>query len=148
MNTHSMTFTTHEGTQKIVPIETIRLIKPLSDTDKEKARTNLTSKGITIDTDRLSARIEFADKSSKLIREDVNALRAQGIALVDLGGERFVPAANITSAERVSEADVARLTNVKDTFHSKVQTRGGGVLLSAHAPQQVMDRRANALSLA
>ncbi len=147
MNTHSITFTTHEGAEKIVPIETIRLIKPLSDADKEKARTNLDVKGISIDTDRLSARIEFADKSSKLIREDLAALRGQGLGLVDLGGERYVPAANITSTESLTEADTSRLKNAKGNFLSKVQTRGGGALLSAHTPQQVMDRRANALSL-
>ncbi len=145
---HSITVTSHEGRQITVPVDTIRLIKPLSEDDKGKAKTNLAAKGVDIDPDRLSARIEFADKSSKLVREDLDALRAQGIGLVDLGSERYTPAANITSAEAFTPADAARLDGLKGTFLAKVHTRGSGVLLSAHHPQQVMTRRADALSLA
>jgi hypothetical protein len=146
--TTALKYTTHEGAQKIVPLDTVRIIRPLSDDEKDRAKTTLKEKrGIEIDTDRVSVRIEFTDKTSKLARENLDALRAQGVALVNLGSERYVPAANITAAEAFSKEDADRLKEdeytLKQTFRAKVETKAGTILSSA-TPQQVMDRRAKA----
>ncbi len=151
MATNALKFTTHEGVSKIVPLDTVRLIRPLTDDDKAKAQASLKEKrGIDIDTDRLSVRIEFADKSSKLARETVEAIEKQGIGLVNVGAERYVPAANITGAEAFTKDDAERLKSddytLNQTFRAKVETRAG-TLLSSATPAQVMDRRAKALDL-
>lgn len=151
MATNSLKFTTHEGVERTVPIDTVRLVRPLSDEDKTKARDSLKeSKGIDIDPARIHVRIEFADKSSKLARETLDVLRGQGVGLVNLGGDRYTPAANITAAEVFSKEDAERLKGedytLGQTFRSKVETRAGTVLSSA-TPAQVMDRRAKALEL-
>jgi hypothetical protein len=75
MATNALKFTMHEGVTKIVPLDTVRLIRPLTDEDKTKAQESLKEKrGIEIDTGRINVRIEFADKSSTLARETVDAI--------------------------------------------------------------------------
>lgn len=151
MATNSLKFTTHEGVAKTVPLDTVRLVRPLTDEDRTKARDSLKeNKGIDIDPTRLNVRIEFADKSSKLARETLDALKEQGVGLVNLGGDRYAVAVNITSAEAFTKEDAERLKSedytLAQTFRSKVETRAGSLLSSA-TPQQVMDRRAKALDL-
>lgn len=152
MATNSLKYTTHEGVSKIVPLDTIRLIRPLTDDDKAKAQTSLKEKrGIDIDTGRLSVRIEFADKTSKLARETLEAIQKQGVPLVNVGSDRYVPAVNITGAEAFTKDDAERLKGddytLSQTFRAKIETRAGALLSSA-TPVQVMDRRAKALDIA
>lgn len=152
MATNALKYTTHEGVSKIGPLDTIRLIRPLTDEDKAKAQTSLKEKrGIEIDTARLSVRIEFADKSSKLARESLEAIQKQGVGLVNVGSDRYVPAVNITGAEAFTKEDADRLKGddytLTQTFRAKVETRAGTMLSSA-TPAQVMDRRAKALDIA
>lgn len=149
MATHSLKFTTHEGVAKVVPLDTVRLIRPMTDEDKERAKDALKEKrGIDLDAARVNVRIEFGDKSSKLARETLDALKEQGVALVNMGSDRYVPAANITGAEAFTKEDADRLKDgdytLKQTFRSKVETKAGTVLSSA-TPVQIMDRRAKAL---
>jgi hypothetical protein len=149
MTTNSLKFTTHEGVTKIVPLDTVRLVKPLSEDDKERTKESLKEKrGVDIDTTRLTVRIEFADRTSKLARESLDDLREQGVALVNMGADRFVPAANITGAEAFSTEDAERLKSEEYTlnqaFRAKVDTKAG-TLLSSATPVQIMDRRAKAL---
>lgn len=149
MSINALKFTTHEGVSKVVPIDTVRIVKPLSAEDKERAKEALKDKkGIDIDTARVNVRIEFGDKSSKLAQETLDTLREQGVALVNLGSDRYAPAANITGAEAFTKEDAERLKGeeytLKQTFRSKVDTRAGTVLSSA-TPVQVMDRRAKAM---
>lgn len=151
MATNSLKFTTHEGVVKTVPVDTVRLIRPLTEDDKVKAKESLKEKkGVEIDTSRVCVRIEFSDKSSKLARESLDALKEQGVGLVNLGSDRFVPAVNITAAEVFSKDDADRLKGedytLGQTFRAKVETRAGTVLSSA-TPVQVMDRRAKALGI-
>lgn len=151
MATNSLKFTTHEGVVKTVPVDTVRLIRPLTEDDKVKAKESLKEKkGVELDMSRLAVRIEFSDKSSKLARESLDALKEQGVGLVNLGSDRFVPAVNITAAEVFSKDDADRLKGedytLGQTFRAKVETRAGTVLSSA-TPVQVMDRRAKALGI-
>jgi hypothetical protein len=132
-----------------VPLDTVRLIRPMTEEDKERAKESLKEKkGIDIDTARLSVRIEFGDRTSKLVRENLDAIREQGVALVNMGSDRFVPAANITGAEAFTSDDAERLKGddytLNQTFRAKVETKAG-TLLSSATPEQVMDRRAKAL---
>lgn len=60
-------------------------------------------KDIDIDAAHVNVCIEFADKSSKLAQETPDALREQGVALMNLGSDRYVPAASITGAEAFTQ---------------------------------------------
>ncbi len=151
MASNSLKYTTHEGVERTVPVDTVRIVRPLTDADKNKAKENLKeNRGIDIDPARINVRIEFADKTSKLARETVDAFREQGVGLVNLGNDRYTPAINITAAEAFSKDDADRLKGedytLSQTFRAKVETRAGTVLSSA-TPTQVMDRRAKALEL-
>lgn len=149
MSANALKYTTHEGVSKLVPLDTVRLIRPMTDEDKERAKESLKEKkGIDIDAARVNVRIEFGDKSSKLAQESLDAIREQGVALVNLGSERYAPAANITGAEAFTKEDADRLKGddytLKQTFRSKVETKAGTVLSSA-TPVQIIDRRAKAM---
>ncbi len=151
MASNSLKYTTHEGTERTVPVDTVRLIRPLSDEDKAKAKDSLReNRGIDIDPARINIRIEFSDKSSKLARESMDAFREQGVGLVNLGNDRYTPAINITAAEAFTKDDAERLKGedytLGQTFRAKVETRAGTVLSSA-TPAQVMDRRAKSLEI-
>lgn len=151
MAINSLKYSTHEGVERTVPIDTVRLVRPLTDEDKNKTKESLKeNRGIEIDPARINVRIEFADKSSKLARETVDVFREQGIGLVNLGNDRYTPAINITAAEAFTKDDAERLKGedytLSQTFRSKIETRAGTVLSSA-TPAQVMDRRAKALEL-
>ena len=152
MAANALRYTSHEGVERMVPIDTVRIVRPLSEEDRTKARESLKEKrGIDLDASRLNVRVEFADRSSKLARETLDAFKEQGVNLVNLGADRFVPAVNITAAEAFTKDDAERLKGedytLAQTFRSKVETRAGTVLSSA-TPAQVMDRRAKALELA
>jgi len=149
MTANALKYTTHEGVTKLVPLDTIRLIRPMTDEDKERARESLKEKrGIDIDAARVNIRIEFGDKTSKLAQESLDAIKEQGVPLVNLGSDRYVPATNITGAEAFTKEDADRLKGddytLKQTFRSKVETRAGTVLSSA-TPLQIMDRRSKAM---
>lgn len=151
MTINSLKFTTHEGVAKVVPLDTVRLIRPMSDDDKTRAKDSLKEKkGIDIDAARVNVRIEFGDKSSKLAQETIDTFREQGVALVNLGSDRYTPATNITGALAFTKEDAERLKGedytLKQTFRSKVETKAGAVLSSA-TPVQIMDRRAKAMEI-
>ena len=131
---------------RVIPVDTIRFIKPLTDEDRSKAGGKL-----EIDASKFNVRIEFADKSSKLAVESLDQIREQGVGLVDLGGERHVPAINIKAAEDWTKEDAAKLKDSGDytlaqNFRSRVEMTAGTILSTATA-EQVMDRRSKALGL-
>lgn len=128
----------------VVPVHNIRSIRPVTDED----RARMTEKyGKDVADKKIS--IEFADKTVKTSALDLDAVRAQGVALVNIGNDRFVPAANIKSAEALSKDDIEKLKEggkytLTQTFRSRVETTAGSLLSSA-TPQQVIDRAAKAL---
>ncbi len=128
----------------VVPVHNIRSIRPVTDED----RARMTEKyGKDVADKKIS--IEFADKSVKTSALDLDAVRSQGVALVNIGNDRFVPAANIKSAEMLSKDDIEKLKEggkytLTQTFRSRVETTAGSLLSSA-TPQQVIDRAATAL---
>ena len=129
---------------RVVPVDTIRFIKPLSDEDRSKAGGKL-----EIDASKFNVRIEFADKSSKLAVETIEQIERQGVGLVNIGSDRHVPALNIKAAEDWSKEDAARLKDSGDytlsqDFKSRVETSAGAILSTA-TPEQVMERRSKAL---
>lgn len=63
MSANALKFTTHEGVTKVVPLDTVRIVKPLTAEDKERAKEALKDKkGFDIDATRVNVRIEFGDK--------------------------------------------------------------------------------------
>lgn len=135
--------TINSGT--IIPADTIRFVRPIDDAE----RTRLVER-YGEDASAFNISIQFADKSTKLARETLDAVRAQGIGLVNIGAERHVVAANIKQASPFTKDEAAKLTGEKgytlnQTFRSRVETTAGALLSSA-TPAQIMDRRAKALS--
>lgn len=129
---------------RIVPVDTVRFIKPLSAEDRSRAGDKL-----EIDASKFNVRIEFGDKSTKLAVETIEQIERQGVVLVNIGGDRHVPAINIKAAEAWSKEDAAKLKDSGDytlsqEFRSRVETTSGNILSVATA-EQVMERRGKAL---
>jgi hypothetical protein len=130
---------------RVVPVDTIRFIKPLTDEDRGKAGAKL-----DIDASKFNVRIEFADKSSRLAADTLDQIRGQGVGLVAIGADRFVPAANIRAADELTEGDLARLKDradytLKEEFRSRVELPDGGTILSTATADEIMALRARAL---
>ncbi len=135
------------NTSTIVPVPTIRTIRPI--TDDERARmSEKYGKPVEDFADKRTT-IQFNDKSSKTTDLSLDQVREQGVALVDIGGQRFVPAANIKSAEDFTADDAAKLKDsgrvtLTQEFKSRVITTGGS-LLSTVAKEQIIDASTRAL---
>ncbi len=141
----SKTLKINNGT--VVPVHNIRTIRPITDDERAKMAekygkpvADFAGKKITI---------QFGDKSSKTADITLDQVREQGVALVNTGADRFVPAANIKSADVFSKDDAAKLKadgdyTLTQTFRSRVETTAGTLLSSATA-QQIIERAAKAL---
>jgi hypothetical protein len=132
---------------RIVPLDTVRFIKPLTDEDRSRAGGKL-----DIDASKFNVRVEFADKSTKLAVETIEQIQGQGIGLVNIGADRHVPAINIRAADIWSPEDAAKLKESGDytlsqEFRSRVETTAGTILSTATA-EEVMERRGRALGQA
>ena len=128
-----------------VPVSAIRKIKPITDED----RTRIAARYEKVeDASRFQLQIEFADKTTKLAVETLDDIRGQGVALVNLGSNRFIPATNIKSAQPFTKDDADKVRGkdytLNDNFRSRVETTAGTLLSSATAGQ-VIDRREKAL---
>lgn len=140
-----MTKTLKINSGSLVPTDTIRFIRPIDAEERTRLveRYGEDAKGFNIS-------IQFADKSTKLAVESLDDVRKQGIALVNIGSERHVIAANIKEASPFTKADADKLSGDKgytlnQTFRSRVDTTAGAVLSSA-TPAQIMERREKVLA--
>lgn len=131
-----------------IPVSNVRRIRPVTDDDRAR---------ITKHTDyvdhaaKFNTQIQFADRSHKLATETLEQIRAQGIPLVDVGNDTYVPAANIKLAQPFTEQDAenakARNVTLSDTFRSRVETIAGQVM-STMQPADIINAREKALAIA
>jgi hypothetical protein len=131
----------------VVPVHNIRTIRPITDDERAKMAEKYGKPVAEFKTKQIT--IQFADKSSKTADISLDQVREQGVGLVNTGNDRYVPAANIKSAEAFSKADAEKLKadgdyTLSQTFRSRVETTAG-TLLSTATAQQVIERAAKAL---
>lgn len=128
--------------KEYIPVDTIKRFRPLTDEDKAKA-----SERLEIDATVFNTRVDYKDGSQSLARETIDDIKGM-LAVVNIGADRFVPAANIIKAEAFTKDDAAKAEGkgitLGHTFRSRVETTAGPVLSLATA-QQIIDRRAKAL---
>lgn len=134
----------------ILPVHNIRSIRPLSDDERARIAERYGRASEEIAAKQIS--ITFADKTTRTAELTLDDVRAQGVALVNAGADRYVPAANIKSAEPFTKADADKLKDGGDytltqTFRSRVETTAGAILSSA-TPQQIIERAAKVLETA
>jgi hypothetical protein len=132
---------------KAFPVDTIRKIAPITDAERE-AMAGRYGKPLADFAGKLIS-IEFADKTKVTGDISLDEVRGQGIGIVNIGGDRYVPAANIKAAEPFTREDADKIKaagkmTLTQTFRSRVETTAGN-LLSQATPAQVLDRRAKAI---
>lgn len=129
----------------VIALSDIKTMQPMNEADQASL-----SERLEVDGSQFNTRITLANKTTQLARETIDQLKQQGIGLVDLGDNRFVPAANIMVAKPFSAAQAEALSKkgykLDQTFNATVETTAGIVLATGH-PQQVMDRKVKALGL-
>ena len=127
-----------------VPVSAIRKIKPITAEDRER----IAGRYDGIDASKFQIQIEFADKSTKLAAESLDDIKGQGVALVNLGSDRYVPATNIKTAQAFTKEDAEKAKGkdytLNATFRSRVETTAGAMLSTA-TPAQVIERREKAI---
>ncbi len=128
----------------LVPADTIRFIKAIDDEERTRI-----AERYGVDGAKYNVSIQFGDKTTKLAAETLDEIRAQGVALINIGADRHVVAQNIKSADPFSKDDAKKLSedrgySLGQTFRSRINTTAG-TLLSSATPEQVMDRRAKAI---
>lgn len=128
-----------------VPVSAIRRIRPMTDEDRNRIAERYDQ---VEDPNKFKLQIEFADKTTRLVSETLDDIRAQGVAIVNLGSDRYVPAANIKLAEPFTKDDADKVKEkdytLSQTFRSRVETTAG-TLLSSATPEQVVQRREKAI---
>lgn len=131
-----------------IPVSNVRRIRPVTDDDRARITKHT---DYVEDAAKFNTQIQFADRSQKLATDTVEQIRAQGIPLVNLGNETYVPAANIKLAQAFTEQDAAnakaRNVTLSETFRSRVDTVAGQVL-SSMEPIDVINAREKALAIA
>ena len=134
----------------ILPVHNIRSIRPLTDEERTRIAERYGRSNEEVAGKQIS--ITFADKSTRTAELTLDDVRAQGVPLVNAGADRYVPAANIKSAEPFTKTDADKLKESSDytltqTFRSRVETTAGTILSSA-TPQQIVERAAKVLETA
>ena len=129
----------------VIALADVKTLQPINEEEQTKLGERL-----EIDGSQFNTRITLANKSTQLARETVDQLKAQGVGLVDLGDDRFVPAANIMVAKPFSKEQADALSKkgykLGQTFQATVETTAG-IVLATGKPQQVMDRKVRAMGL-
>ena len=127
-----------------IAVSEIKEIKPLTDEDRERLKTDLPH----VDAAKFNTRIETSSRV-RFAKEGIDDL---DIALVEFVPGRYVPAANIESATVISKEEQAKLAadkryNLKQAFTSRVELSSGKIKLSTISADRVMNNRNLALSL-
>ena len=128
-----------------IPFDQLKFVKLLTDEDcaniQEKYGTDASARNI---------QATFADGSQKTFENTIDDIKGQGVGLVNIGGDRHVIAANITSAEPFTKADAEAAAQkgytLNSTFRSRVNLVGGKQVLSSAQPGQIMERREKAMT--
>src|SRR5262249_28173723 len=125
----------------------IRYLSPLTEEEQAKTAERYGADGAPFKT-----RLVMSDRSLRLARESIEELRdGQGLALVLIGQDKWVPAANIVAAKdyRPEDAEKAKAKglNMSAEFRSRVETAAGSIL-GTEVPRKVMEARAAALERA
>jgi len=131
----------------MIPTDTIKFFRPLTDEDRARIADKY-----GVDVSERQIQITFNSGTQKTYSEDLDAIRGQGIGLVNVGNNRHVIAQDIEQAEPFTKADAKAATDrgytLNGTFRSRVELAGGRAVLSSAHPSQIMQRRAKAITSA
>ena len=112
-----------------VHLSDVKRLRTISDSD----RTSLASLGDHVDADRFNTRIDHANNSTSYAPETVADIAEQGVALVQVDKEAFVPKDNINRTRDLTEQDRQDFEQktgrvLRSDFKSQIETRAGRVL--------------------
>ena len=128
------------NTDELVPLHSVRRISAITDKDRE----SLAKLGDHVDAERFAMRIDYANGKKGYAPETAEDIRAQGVELLEIADDSFIPAANIVKARNLTAADRSDFEQklgwaMRADFRSQVETRAGMVLATVDAAA-VMNR--------
>ncbi len=134
----------------ILPVHNIRSIRPLNDEERARIAERYGRSSEEVAANR--SRSHSPTRARGPLSSHLTTFARKGVGLVNTGSDRYVPAANIRSAEPFTKTDADKLKEGSDytltqTFRSRVETTAGTILSSA-TPQQIIERAAKVLETA
>lgn len=110
----------------------------------ENERASLARLGPHVDANRFNTRVDQAGGAKSYAPETIDQIAAQGVALVEIDNQTFVPARNIERVRGISDRDRASFQErtgrvMREDFKSRVETRAG-MILSTQDSRAIMER--------
>ncbi|MEO0411747.1 MAG: hypothetical protein AAF221_07925 [Pseudomonadota bacterium] len=127
----------------LVPLPSVKRIREVTAEDRD----SLTSLGPHVDASKFNTRFEFADGRKSFASEDIAAITAQGVAVVEVDDGAYVIADNIIKARDLTPQDLKEIEDktgreLREGFRSQVETKAGVVLATIDAAK-IMHRMAH-----
>ena len=134
-----------------IPTENIKFVRPLTADDQARISAYYGTDKRPFDGTQFNTQINVTNSDKPILtRETADELSTMGLALVNLGNGKLVPANNIISTRKLDKAGCDALKdkgyNLEGIFRSSVDTTGG-LMLSKGTPEQILQRREKALSI-
>lgn len=135
------TYLTING-DELIPLSTVKRLRHVSEADRQ----SLSKLSEKIDGERYNTRLDLAGSKKRYASETVDDIVRQGVSLVQIATDAFVPCDNIQKVRRISDQD--RVSYSKNTgremsadFRSQIETKAGKILatIPAEAVMACMD---------
>ncbi|GJL96068.1 MAG: hypothetical protein DHS20C05_24730 [Hyphococcus sp.] len=112
-----------------IHLSDVKRLRPISD----KERVSLASLGEHVDADRFNIRIDHANNTTSYAPETIDQVATQGVSLVQIDQQAFVPRDNINRSRDLTPADRQDFEQktgraLRSDFKSQIDTRAGRVL--------------------
>jgi len=100
-------------------------------TDQE--RQSLAKLGDHVNAERFNTRIDYADNTKSYAPENIDQIAGQGVRLIEVENDTFVPKENIKSVKNISDKDRQGFEQrtgrpMRADFQSRIETKAGSVM--------------------
>ena len=105
-------------------------------TDQE--RQSLARLGSHVNAERFNTRIDYADNTKSYAPENIDQIAGQGVRLIEVENNTFIPKENIKSVKNISDKDrqgFAERTGrpMRADFQSRIETKAGAILSTSQS---------------
>ncbi|MEO0411734.1 MAG: hypothetical protein AAF221_07860 [Pseudomonadota bacterium] len=119
---------------QFIHLAMVKRLRPIT----EKERDSLSALGKHVDANKFSTRIDRKDGTKTYAQETVDEIASNGIALIQVQNDAFIPRDNIIQAKNISEKDRAGFAErtgrpMPNGFKSEIETKAGKVLCKSDA---------------
>jgi len=105
-------------------------------TDQE--RMSLAKLGKHVNAERFNTRIDYADNTKSYAPENIDQIAGQGVLLIEVENDTFIPKDNIKSVKNISNKDRQGFEqrtgrSMREDFQSRIETKAGAILSTSQS---------------